>query len=164
MRTGKRETPAGSALWFSKLTAPRTVSVWMQTTATFSSAGGSLFNYGTSMGATGERFGEIVAGSVDEFIGESADVLGTKVVNDGQWHNVVVTYDGTTIQQWVDGFFSVAGTPALDTVGQILRIGATAANRVTPEPFNGALDDLRIYDRVLTRDERGLLFSEGGWH
>ncbi len=146
-------------------TAPRTVSVWFQTTTAFNGLAGSLFNWGTSSGGvSGERFGCLVLNTKDYFVGENADLAGSRVVDDGNWHHVVVTYDGTTVSQWVDAAFSVSGTPSLSTVGQILRIGASAADRATPEPFTGAIDDLRIYGRVLTRDERGLLFAEGGWH
>jgi hypothetical protein len=143
-------------------TAPRTVSVWFATTGTFSPIVGSLFNYGESA-ATGLRFGAAVAGAKDDFIGQFADLPGTATVNDGQWHQLVVTYDGTTVTLFVDARFSASAAIALDTLGQILRIGASAADRATPEPFTGSIDDLRIYDRVLTRTERGLLFQEGGF-
>ena len=32
------------------------------------------------------------------------------------------------------------------------------------EPFAGDIDSMRIYDRVLTHEERDALFREGGWH
>ena len=144
--------------------APRTISVWFSTTQTFSSVAGSLFNYGQSSTGTGHRFGLAIESTKDVFIGESDDLTGTTTVTDGAWHNLTVTYDGTTITLYVDAFYSAAGPISLDTIGQILRIGATAADRVVQEPFIGSIDDLRIYNRVLTRDERGLLYLEGGWH
>ncbi len=30
-------------------------------------------------------------------------------------------------------------------------------------PFTGKIDDVRIYDRVLSVDEIQMLFHEGGW-
>jgi hypothetical protein len=147
-------------------TAPRTVSVWIQTNHDYSSGSGGIFNWGSSA-AAGERFGEVVLTTNDDyFVGENADLTGTHVLNDNGWHNIIVTYDGSVVSVWVDAFYSISGTPApaLNTTGQFLEIGRSSVDHPTPEPFFGNIDDLRIYDRVLSEDERGQLFLEGGWH
>ena len=48
---------------------------------------------------------------VDYFVGEGADLTGTHLLNDNKWHNIVVSYDGTTVTTWVDAFYSISGTP-----------------------------------------------------
>lgn len=143
----------------------RTVSVWLKTSHNYAVGGpfGSVWNWGS--GATsGKRFGLLVQPGThhDYFVGQVADVEGTKVLNDGEWHHVVVTYDGTAVTQYVDAMFSARSAIALDTAPQSLEIGRAPLDH-PDEPFFGAIDDLRIYDHVLTRAERGQLFSEGGW-
>jgi len=98
------------------------------------------------------------------FVGENADVPGTQVLNDNAWHNIVVAYDGTTVTTWIDAFYNVAGTPGLNTTGTNLEIGRSSFDHSTPEPYFGNIDDLRVYSRVLSEDERGELYLEGGWH
>jgi len=133
-------------------TAARTVSVWLQTSTNYTSWGtGDFWNWGTN--AIGERFGEVVVNNDTEyFVGQFSDKDGTVHVNDGDWHNVIVTYDGTTTTQYVDGVLDVTATLVLNTTGTSLVIG-NALHDHTQEPFNGALDDVLIYDRVLSTSE-----------
>jgi hypothetical protein len=144
--------------------SPRTISVWFQTSADYVGAGvgGSIYSYGTT--AFGERFGFLVSqdSNDDYFVGQFADVPGPVVVNDGKWHNAIVVWDGSTETTYVDAHYSVSGNPVLSTLGTTLTIGASNWDH-TPEPYTGAIDDLRIYERVLTEDERGALYLEGGW-
>ncbi len=147
-------------------TAPRTVSVWMQTTTTYNGAAGGIWNWGSSAAPGGKRFGMIVSGSHDYFVGEDEDLAGTHVVNDGTWHNIVVAYDGTTVTTWVDAFYSVSRSAPLSTTGTSLEIGRSSRSIIrTPEPFNGSIDDLLVYNRVLSEDERARpTLPRGGWH
>lgn len=55
-----------------------------------------------------------------------------------------------------------SGHGDLNTVGQNLEIGRTAFDH-SAEPFSGALDDVRIYDRVLSPAELDALYAEDGW-
>jgi len=140
--------------------APRTVSVWLKTTTDFQSRGnaGAMWNWGTT--ATGERFGEMCFGpnNPEYFVGQNHDVVGNISINDGLWHNVVVTYDGHTVTQYVDGTLDLTGTPVLGTVGTAVVIGNSLFDHL-PEPFNGAVDDLVVYDHVLTASELDQVFN-----
>ena len=72
------------------------------------------------------------------------------------WHHVVGTFDGSTINLYVDD--SLVGTRAhtsTRTAGGPLILGFFNSSY-----WNGSLDDLRIYDRVLTAAERTALFNE----
>lgn len=145
----------------------RTVSVWMLTNTSYTAAGGAIFNYG-SAATTAQRFGFIVTGASanhDYFVGESDDIAGTKDIHDGKWHNLIATYDGTTATLFVDATQDgikafTAATPA----GSSLEIGRAPTDITTAEPFTGTIDDIRVYNRVLTRDEIGAILLEGGWY
>jgi hypothetical protein len=77
----------------------------------------------------------------------------------GDWHDVVFVFDGTDIRMYSDGVAvgETAYVPA-ETMATLLKVGASVDHEL---PWRGALDDLRIYDRVLTEDE-ALLLSEPG--
>ncbi|MFI5303045.1 MAG: LamG domain-containing protein, partial [Polyangiales bacterium] len=145
----------------------RTVSVWAQSNYNYLSAGnaGGIWNWGSSSG-TGTRFGMVISpnDNHDYFVGEFEDLDGVYNLTDGKWHNIIVAFDGTTVTVWVDAFYSRSGALPLSTTLQALEIGRSSVDHGVAEPFTGNLDDLRIYDRVLTEDERGELFFEGGWH
>jgi hypothetical protein len=70
------------------------------------------------------------------------------VLIEGQWHHVAGTWDGQTQRLYLDGV-----EIANQTLGGVL--GTTSGVRLsnTPEPLNGMLDDARIYNRALTREE-----------
>jgi hypothetical protein len=150
---------------------PRTVSVWIQTSYTWGGEAGAtpggIWSWGSSTVPSGQ-FGLEVSftNDHDDFVyGTGAELVGTKPVNDGEWHNIVVTFDGSVVTTYVDAFFSVSQKiPTISTTTPTLVFGRSVLDEATPEPFVGAIDDLYIYNRVLSEEERGLLFLEGGWH
>ncbi|HEV56003.1 MAG TPA: LamG domain-containing protein, partial [Phycisphaerales bacterium] len=78
---------------------------------------------------------------------------GTISVNDNFWHHVCGTYDGEMIRLYVDGVLDVAGpyTGLINTSTYPVMIGenAQATNRI----WDGAMDDLRIYNYALDEAE-----------
>jgi hypothetical protein len=147
--------------------SPRTVSVWILTSHPSGSVAEDIWNWGSSA-ARGERFGMLVLNRADFFCGESDDVPGTDILNDGLWHNVIVTFDGNTVTILVDNVQNTVGVPnsgiPLDTVGTYLEIGRSTYNHSFPEPYFGVIDQVRIYNRVLMPSELAALFNEGGWN
>ena len=84
----------------------------------------------------------------------SADLNATGVatIPAGTWSHLAMTFDGSTIRLYVNGT-EVSSTPAsgaLITTGSPLRIGG---NAVWGEFFQGLIDEIRIYNRVLTGAE-----------
>jgi hypothetical protein len=82
-------------------------------------------------------------------------------LNDGQWHHLVATYDGKRIALYVDGVeadaVTASGTLALNNLP--VTLGENAASR--GRPWNGWLDDARLYDRGLSAEEVKRLFAGG---
>jgi hypothetical protein len=109
------------------------------------------------------------ANSQDDALYSSATVY------DGSWHQVVVTRDQSTgaKQIFIDGALDSSGlsTTALLSDPQLLVIGAVA-DASNPDPaspkytgysgYAGLLDDLQIYDRVLSPGEVQYLFQNPG--
>ncbi|HEY2903682.1 MAG TPA: LamG domain-containing protein [Polyangia bacterium] len=64
------------------------------------------------------------------------------------WHHVAYTFDGTTHKLYVDGGTPATGTSAPNTAA-VTRAEIAAYN--AGSPFDGVVDELRIYDVALTR-------------
>ena len=85
--------------------------------------------------------------------------VGTFPVDDGTWHHVAGSYDGTEYKLHIDGRMNVSVASA-----GVLQGGATAyfgtigahykrSDGAPKQFFNGLIDDVRIYDRVLSEEE-----------
>ncbi|NQT85550.1 LamG domain-containing protein [bacterium] len=91
--------------------------------------------------------------------------VGTTDLRDGRWHHVAATWenDGTPnvqdVKFYVDGSLeaiSASLSRAVNTTaGQNVRIGSENWNQ--NRPFNGGMDDVRIYDHALTPGEIRIL-------
>jgi hypothetical protein len=78
----------------------------------------------------------------------------------GAWHHVVGTYDGTTIRVYIDNV--LAGTknhPGL-MEGSGSATGPLVLGFFNSSYWQGSIDDLRLYDRVLTTAEIHSLYNE----
>ncbi len=87
------------------------------------------------------------------------DVTGTTNINDGQWHHVVGVYDGANLYIYVDGNLdgSIASTGLIDNTGDPVQIGSNAS--MSGREFKGLMDDVCIYNRALTAEEIGALYT-----
>jgi hypothetical protein len=101
------------------------------------------------------------SGQIGIYVGDSGGVYSTSPINDGQWHNVAITRAATTgqVQLYIDGVINNSGTLDAGTkAAQFYLIGAltnrNSSGYVTgANYFNGQLDEVRIYNRVLTAIE-----------
>jgi hypothetical protein len=75
-------------------------------------------------------------------------------VPDAQWHHVAYVYDNGVQQIWQDDILQ-----AWDSTQQVL-VGQSGQGIIIGEHFQGAIDDIRFYDRDLTTAEIGLLYQE----
>jgi hypothetical protein len=94
-----------------------------------------------------------------------ATVVGTTDVNDGLWHHVAGSFDGTQYNLYVDGKLEAT----VSTSGSISAgtayygcIGAHYKKNDERDPrrfFEGLIDDVRIYDRILSESEVHYIFT-----
>jgi Concanavalin A-like lectin/glucanases superfamily len=76
----------------------------------------------------------------------------------GAWHNVIGTYDGSTVKLYVDGAEVGSGTPGSGPIayglpdGNDLTIGNYGSCNDQLD-FTGAIDQVRIFDRALGAQE-----------
>jgi hypothetical protein len=76
------------------------------------------------------------------------------------WSHIVLTWDGLNYAVYVNGLQRTAGTyNGLSTLSTYADIGNTGYRPDRHEAFNGVIDDVRIYNRVLGADEVLYLFS-----
>lgn len=91
-------------------------------------------------------------------IGWVGAVVSRKSVDDGEWHDVALTWEFDTgrVQLWIDGRVDVAGTlkPKGDADGTTLRLGFTSKNFPEPQSyFQGNLEEVAFYPQLLTTEE-----------
>ncbi len=87
----------------------------------------------------------------------------------GQWYHAVLTYDGNTKKMFLNGAMQqrlASGTlqnPAGigNTPGRSILIGADESENPVADLFEGAIDDVRVFNRGLPEDEVQSLFNEG---
>ena len=70
------------------------------------------------------------------------------VRTEGQWHHVAGTWDGLTQRLYFDGVEIASQEP-----GGVLGNTSYVEMSSGPSPFNGMLDEVRIYNRALTQNE-----------
>ena len=108
-----------------------------------------------------------------------SEYLDNRTINDGQWHHVAVSYDGTTLSFYIDGMLGNSHVVSLApfTFNPVIFASAGAwlgsswhvdtSGNVT-WPFSGALDEVRIWKvarsatEILTNAHRELAGSETG--
>lgn len=90
-------------------------------------------------------------------------------INDGEWHHIVLVVSDTVAsgRRWV-GLYVDNTLDATKTAFVLNQAGNTSNILMGKTPraalyFNGALDDIRIYNRVITPTEVGYLYNDGGW-
>lgn len=129
---------------------------------------GGLANDLVPLALTGSKLGFNTGGD-----SEDVTLNSTAVVNDGNFHHIVITRNRATGQKviYVDGAFDSfsSGSTNLLDVPQKLTIGALSeAGNSDPDDgsyyqgFDGILDDLQIYSGVLSSNEVAQLFANPG--
>jgi hypothetical protein len=87
----------------------------------------------------------------------------------GTWHHVVILYNqenGPSARRevWVDGVRSPESTSSVNPFDTSTTSSVYFAHGLSPvRYFQGALDDIRFYDRVITPSEIQALYTENGW-
>lgn len=108
------------------------------------SASGSLWIYGR--GDTGGVY-PVASGGSPAVVGSGYD--------DGAWHHVAVTYDGSTgMNVYVDGGSATAiAVSAGSITPDSMSVGARRAAGATSYPLEGSIADISVFSRVLDAGE-----------
>ena len=154
----------GSTTGFPSGTSARTVDLWAKVTGISTQAAGALFIYGDAQ--LGKNFGlweDHGGGSPNSFISfvsrsdDFRPFVG-EVLNDGEWHHIAMTYDGTDIAAYVDAELTWTHTKSLDTHLGAFRIGRSLWNS---NSFNGLIDEVELFNRALSPEEIQRIFDAG---
>ena len=133
-----------------------TVSGWVNTTST-ATYYQTLFNhstgfgpyYGYWLGLLGPKASLYLANGTSEI-----DIKGNDNLNDGKWHFLTGAYNGTTGFIYVDGVLANSQSYTIVQKPCITEIG----NDYAYDLFFGDLDDIGVWNRVLTQQEITDLF------
>jgi hypothetical protein len=147
------------------------VAAWFKTSSNFGSdafivnkggmgsdSSGQNLNYGIWMNSAEQiKAGFETSSGADQF------VTSTGTYNNGQWHYVVVTNDGSTLKLIIDGTQvaskSTSGASPETSGTKPVRVGANS--RVTPPGnfFTGEVDEVRVWNDDLTTQQLADAFS-----
>ncbi len=147
-----------------QLGASFTICCWIKTTQTFQQADPTYNGTGIIWADVGGPANDFVFGGTRNaggtnrlsFYAGSGDttISGTREISTGQWTHLAVTRDGTsgTVKLYVNGILDASGTAgtAVLNANSIIHIGG---NTLDGRYFNGSIDDVRLYSRVLTPSE-----------
>jgi len=133
-----------------------TFAVWVKPT-TLSAIANFIFAAGS------EKYELHLRNDLTRFIpnGYPASALDFSVVPIGEWSHLVVTLDNSTgdAKAYINGVLDNSATGrSIPSDTTILRIGIRGD---TTLPFDGILDDVRIYDRALTASDIAALYQAG---
>jgi len=78
-----------------------------------------------------------------------------------EWVHLAATFDGTNARVHLNGVDEVGPQPFSVGTGVNARVYIGASNPDRGRTFHGTLDDVRVYDRALTRNEIRLLMVSG---
>ena len=117
---------------------------------------GENMNYGLWFSIDGT-----ISGGFETESGIDFEVKSTAKYDDGKWHYVLLSYDGSLLRLYVDGkqvSDKLTKRAIPDTTGdQPLRIGANSLDE--SKFFTGYLDEVRIWNRGLTDSEISKIYS-----
>ncbi|MDQ3812985.1 MAG: LamG domain-containing protein, partial [Armatimonadota bacterium] len=80
----------------------------------------------------------------------------------GVWRHVASVFDGRTLQVYVDGVPVGSTAATFNLQGISLAIAKRQVGLQDEEDFNGAVDELSIYNRALTADEIQAIYRASG--
>jgi len=139
---------------------PYTATAWIKTSqqrngiiTQYLGGDADRFIFGLNPTGSGDK-----AGKLEYWVG-SNQALSTSRIDDNQWHHVAFTKDSSgSIQLYVDGHADGAGANTQDFSDTNTFIGAW---RSYGGNMNGSIDNVRIYDRALSKQEVKQLYRLG---
>jgi hypothetical protein len=138
-----------------------TASLWVKLNGADTSAHAILVKRNSLASTTSYAITLTSAEKVAVSVANKTAINGDNILTVGEWYHVAMVFDGSlatnNLQLYLNGspekFGTVASTPIIPrNVGAALRVGDYASTAVTA-PFNGQVDEVRLYNRVLTLEE-----------
>ena len=128
-----------------ELTNNFTVSTWIKNNGT----GGTFISKGT-----GYNFKVTAGNNIQVDWNGSTQITSTNTI-DNKWHHVALTFSAGTANLYIDGILdkTVNSLPNPSSNSQRFTIGALYTNKNSISSFNGAVDEVRIWNSALTIDE-----------
>ena len=83
--------------------------------------------------------------------GTSGDVISKSPINDGLWHHIMATFNGTLTRIFVDGVEENTSTTLVGPTNTSTKNVLIGHYETLPRPFNGSIDEVRI--SKVTRDD-----------
>ena len=98
--------------------------------------------------------------------GDYLHVLGSTELKEDTWYHLALTFDGSDAIIYLDGEEEAKGTKEgnITICGADFMIGAEPSGQAVDPSYpawHGVLDEFYFYDRVLTKEEIGLLIKQG---
>lgn len=139
--------PYGSSL--------RTISVWAKINV-LNNQINYVFHYGNAANGNGLALRPT---TTLYFANAAANLETTDTNSSNTWIHYVCTYDGTTAKVYKNGVLFSSGAKTFNTVNNsnLFRLGISEGGLTNY--FNGAIDDLKIYDYVLNDTEIASLYA-----
>lgn len=138
--------------------APRTVSVWVKVNAHNSAFPfhNTIFSYGAF--SNSNAFGCSITDGSTMALGYNDNYVALSTNNLSTWDHYVCAYDGTNAKVYKNGTLLGSQAKVWNTINNsdVFRIGIGVGGEFW---FNGAIDDLKIYNYVLTDTEISNLYS-----
>ena len=102
----------------------------------------------------------IAEGRVALFLDDSDSngIRGNTTLNTGQWYHVAATWDGSEVRIYVDAVLDNTPASYTSTIGTDTR-PVYLGGRSGTDLLDGALDDVRVYDRALTAADIQALYD-----
>ena len=133
-------------------TTARTISVWFKSIG----SGGCLFSYGSAK--TSNAYMISIGANIIANQGWTSPDFPVYPSIDNSWHNVVCTFDGLNSTIYLDNK-NLGSNPmtGLNTIAGSFYFGTRVLN--DRDFFNGTIDDIGVWSRVLSSNEITLLFK-----
>jgi len=138
--------------------APRTVSVWVKINTFNAQPYNFMFSYGGNASVS-RSFGGSVSATNAMILSYNNNYTVVSSFNLATWYHYVCTYDGTTAKMYRNGvLLSTGAAYTWNTINNnnLFRLGVGVGDELW---FNGAIDDLKIYNFSLSQTEVTSLFT-----
>ncbi|MEO9546307.1 MAG: LamG-like jellyroll fold domain-containing protein [Crocinitomicaceae bacterium] len=126
----------------------RTIQGWIKTIGAIDGPE-YIIEYGNNVAAGNECALGLHGTGVATLWRHSGDILGTTLIDDGNWHHLAYTHDGTTGKLYVDGALEGSISVPLNTAAT----GNFQLGSGSSDYLGGAIDNVSIWDYAKTESE-----------